>query len=669
MGKQTLRLWTFAALTFLLAGPAWAGVGRWTPYGPPEGWLVTVAASEGRLFAASEESGVYASTDRGLSWFRSSTGMGNERIESLAVDPDDHDIYAAGQRHLFRSEDQGDHWVSLGPLPVEEQPAVKLLALAPGEPDVFFLAIANALYRSTDGGQIWFRVLTHTSLLLSVLVDPNDPDSVFVGTAQPGGLLHSADGGATWAPVTNVQAGPDLPPATFPFSFDVEELAAVDTEPTTLFAVSGLRLYRSTDAGASWVEVEVPEPTPDYGGFIESVVTTPGPSPRVYVFRQGTLPLRYDLFVSEDLGETWTKLTDQARGISLRVDPATGEIFSFDTGGLGIAEDEGATWRLSPLGNQCGLSGFPRPTPKVRFAPGRTYVVVGGALWVSRGRGWSVLSQELNEQCIAIRDVAIDRRTGVFWAAYSNGIYRSTNGGTTWTRLLGPLSLGDALPFQGVTQLDSRTILLSGYGIWRSGDRGATWQNTLSGNVLHDEFDEPEFTRAVYRVRVDPSNPQIVYAGVFEIGERHPIRTLPYVYQSLDGGRTWRRLVEGGYVLAIDPKQPRTLYVFSEGGLLRSRNRGRTWQKISDFDAPSGSSAFVPDGADLQVDPFNSRVLYTARIDGVWRSVDGGRNWSPLRSGLGTLPAFEIFPDPRRAGRLFVASEGLFEGVFALPGD
>lgn len=673
MSKQACRLWILAALTFLLAGPARAGVGRWTPYGPPEGSLVTVVAHEGRLFAASEESGVYASTDRGFTWFRSSTGMGNERIESLAVDPDDDEIYAAGQRHLFRSDDQGAHWVSLGPLPVEEQPAVKLLALAPGEPDVFFLAIGNVLYRSTNGGLIWTRALTHGSALLSVLVDPNDPDSVFVGTAQPGGLLHSADGGATWAPVTNVQAGPDLPPATPPFSFDVEELAAVDTAPTTLFAVAGLRLYRSMDAGASWVEIEVPEPSPDFGGFIESVVTTPGPGPRVYVFRQGTTPLRSELFVSEDLGETWTLVTDEAFGTSLRVDPATGAIYSFDTGGVGIADGEGASWRFSPLGRQCGLSSYPRPTPKLRFAPGgRIYAVVSGRVWVSRdnGRSWSVLGEDLIDQCIAIRDVAIDRRANTFWAATDNSVYLFRDGGATWVRVLGPVPLGD-VPFQGVTVLDARTILFSGFGIWRSGDRGRTWTNTLPGPVLHDEFDEPEFQRSVYRVRVDPENPQIVYAGVIESGERHPLQVLPYVYQSLDGGRTWRRISDQGYVLAIDPSNPRTLYLGTRNGLLRSRDRGRTWRKISDFTLVPGF--FVPEGSDLRVDPRNPRVLYAARADdvedlGVWRSVDGGVTWSPLRSGLDSLPAFELFFHPRRAGHLFVASEGLFEGVFAVPG-
>ena len=676
---KVFRLGTLAVLTFALAVPARAGVERWTPYGPPEGFLVTLAIDGGRLLAATEESGVVASTDGGLTWFQSGAGLGNERIEALAVDPDDQEIYAAGQRRFFRSTDHGATWTALGALPAQSQPVNDVLALAPGEPDVFFLAIGNILYRSADDGQTWTQVLLNGTSFGSILVDPNDPHSVFAGTVEPGTLLHSGDGGTTWAQVTNVQAFPDLPPSTPPFSFGVSEITAAETSPTTFFAVSGRRLYRSKDAGAQWEEIRVPGPTPDFVVLNESVVATPGREPRIYVLQQivESFSLK-KLFVSDDLGETWDLVTEQARGTSLRIDPETGDLASFDIGGVGIAGDAGAAWRFSPLGNQsCNLFTFPRPTAKVRFGPGgRTYVVVGGRLWQSRngGQSWSVLGRDLIDQCIAVRDVAVDPRPGVLWTATFNSVYRSQNGGASWTRSLGPVSTGEGLPFQGVTQLDSRTLLFSGYGIWRSGDRGATWKQTLAGSVLHDEFDEPEFTRAVYRVRVDPGNPQIVYAGAVERGERHPPRTLPYIYQSLDGGRTWKRIVEGGDVLAIDPTQPKTLYVAEDrGGLLRSRDRGRSFKKVGELDLGPGG-AYIPNGSDLQVDPRDPRVLYAAGGDGienlgVWRSVDRGVTWEPLQAGLGSLPAFEIFPDPRLPGRFFVASEGLFAGRFAVRGN
>ena len=690
MGSQVFRL---VVLTLALAAPAWAGAERWVPFGPPEGFLITMAVDGDRLYAATDESGVVASDDRGLTWFRSSVGMGNERVAAIVLDSDGHVLYAAGQHRFFRSVDAGAHWTVLGQLPAQEPPGLGeepvhgVLALSPGEPDTFFLSIGKVLYRSTDGGRSWASVLTWPTVIQSVLVDPNDSRSLFVGTQAPAaGLLHSPDAGATWAQVTNVHpAGP--PPDTPPFSVGVPEITAAATVPTTLFALSGYsvsNLYRSVDAGATWREIQLPSPGDGVTVPVVSVVATPGRHPRVYAFQDDFTSNSFSkiaLFASDDLGDTWAVSTKVARGTRLRVDPATGALFSFNASGVGIATEEGRPWRFSPLGITCNLYGYFEPLPKVRFAPGRTYVVVGGRLWMSRdGQSWAMLARDLDDRCIDIRDVTVDRRPGVLWAAARDGVYRSNDGGTTWNlSLAGDYGLRN---FQAVTQLDAQTILVSGDRIWRSGDLGATWEKTMSHFVLHDEFDEPEFERFVCRLRVEPGNPKVVYAMVVEHGERHPPQEFAYIYQSLDGGRTWQRLPGDVYAPAIDPTRPRTLYGFGvqhapwKQGVMRSNDRGRHWELISD--SHQGLADWC--GSDLQVDPNDPRVLYSARgsyrysgfleEQGVWRSTDGGVTWAPLRTGMGNLPVHEIFLDPRRPGRLFAASpEGLFVGRFALPGD
>lgn len=672
-----MRLGALLPLLLALAVPAWAGVERWTPYGPPPGSLVTLAVDGDRLYAATDKSGVVASDDRGLTWFRSSVGMGDERVEAIVLDSDDHVLYAAGQHRFFQSVDAGAHWTVLGQLPAQEPPGLgeepvhDVLALSPGEPDTFFLSIGKVLYRSTDGGRSWASVLTRTGAILSVLVDPNDPRSVFVGTWEESEstLLHSPDAGATWAQVTNVHpAGP--PPDTPPFSHGVLEITAAATTPTTLFALSGnsgSNLYRSVDAGATWREIQLPPPGDGVTVSVVSVVATPGRHPRIYAFQDdftGNSFSEIALFASDDLGDTWALSTKAARGTSLRVDPATGALFSFNASGVGIAMEEGRPWRFSPLGISCNLDSYFEPRPKVRFARGRTYAIVGGRLWESRdGQSWSALALDLADRCIDIRDVTVDRRPGVLWAAAVNGFYRSNDGGATWKVSLpgGWYGLRD---YRIVTQLDAHTILVSGNGLWRSGDRGVTWKKTLSRFVLYDQFNDPDFERSVYRVRVEPGNPKIVYAEAVEYGERHPPLSFQHVYQSLDGGLTWRRLVSGVAHLAIDPTRPETVYGIRGGELLRSSDRGRHWKKISDYH-PSPSW----DDSDLVVDPHDPRVLYSAG-GGVWRSLDRGITWAPLSTGVGGLQVFEIFPDPRRPGRLFAASrEGLFTGSFALPGE
>jgi hypothetical protein len=133
---------------FLAALPAGAGIGRWTPYGPPSGSLLDltvhpsgrllVAAVAANIYAKNVEGGVYASDDGGRSWLWSGTGMGAEKALAMAVDPEDGDLYAVGVTRFFRSTDQGRTWtVRAQSLPLGE-PALgegsDLLTLVPGSP-------------------------------------------------------------------------------------------------------------------------------------------------------------------------------------------------------------------------------------------------------------------------------------------------------------------------------------------------------------------------------------------------------------------------------------------------------------------------------------------------------------------------------------------------------
>jgi photosystem II stability/assembly factor-like uncharacterized protein len=669
MGKQHVGGFVVLGFLLTLASPALAGVERWTPFGPPQGTLVILEVdAAGNLYAATDHSGVYKSADRGESWSWSSVGMGAEQVKAIAVGPDGDTLYAAGRNRFFRSTDAGAHWIRIGQLPVDDDgELVHFLAIAPTDPDTLYLGRGRGVYRSLDGGATWARVLTTATAVHAVLVDPNNARSVFAGTAQPGALLHSTDGGATWTPVTEVEPAPDFPPGLDPFSYGFTDLDAVPTDPATLFAVVGLRLYRSTDAGATWKEIRQEDPAFPY---TDSVAVIPGPQPRVYAFLQHVEGVSVEtLVLSDDLGETWTTVAEQTRGFRLRVQPETGDLWSFGPSGIGISEDEGAEWRFSPLGAQvCGTNSFPTPSQKVRFASRRTYATAGGWLFVSRdaGKSWSALGRELWDHCVKIRDVAVDPRPGVLWMV-DESVYRSNDGGETWEEVVEGSQIASDFPFLGITIGSPGTVLVNGCGVWRSGDDGRSWKETLTCSVIHDEFSEPDFIRNVLRLNVDPQRPQVVYAGAVESGERHPPVSLPYVYKSENGGQTWRRLVGNSYVLAIDPTRPTRVYLARPQAILRSLQRGGDWRRVSNFGLGEGAIVNTHH-VDLEVDLFDPRILYAARLDGFWRSGDGGVTWRPFNAGLRDPVAGEVFPDPRRPGRLVVSTtDGLFEGRFAPP--
>ncbi|HEX7186460.1 MAG TPA: hypothetical protein VF756_31860 [Thermoanaerobaculia bacterium] len=674
-------------LAFLIvSSPVFAGLNRWTPFGPPEGSLFTVALDgSGGLYAAADAGSVYKSSDSGDTWSWSGVGMGSDRVRALVYDPDDGDLYAAGETRIYRSTDEGRSWQTvardpeLAPVALESD----VLALSPGEPDVLFLGRENRLFRGGGAGGVgvWERVLDAEARIATVLVDPNAPQSVFVGLESfapiSHGLLHSTDGGETWAPVTDFET-------ESPFQYGVKELDVVATSPTTMFAVTAGALLRSVDAGASWRIVRT-LPHPGVGSA-ESLIVVPGPEPVVYaiqgipdLFPQEPPNLFFGLFASRDLGQTWSRVDEGGLPVqrsfnlppTLLAEPGTGDLWAFALDRVLEGVDGGRHWVKHLLGTQlCGYGAAGERRPKLRFRPGnpsRMYAVVGSRLWTSgdAGKSWRILAEDVVEGCVKLSDVVVDPgRRDTLYAASGEGVFRSTDGGETWTHVLrgrDPLGHNPRPPmhFLNLASPRSGEVVAAGWGIWQSGDFGGRWQPRLSRVALYPQFDEPEFARDVVQLVIDPSRPQILYAGAVESGERHPPRTYSYIYRSTDGGRTWRKLLENAHVIAIDPSDSRTLYALGLAGLRRSRDDGRTWQRISSF----GSE---PAQADLEVDPFDPRTLWAARRDGVWRSTDGGVTWERQNQGLHRNTAFasDLFFHPRRPGLLYVASNGLFEGYF-----
>lgn len=670
MRQLRIRSALLAGFLGLLASPCLAAGPRWTPYGPPAGALITLAVdTAGRLYTAAESSGVYASTNGGRSWSWSGSGMGTERTRAVAVDPDDGDLYAMGETRFFRSTDRGRTWtVRALNVPLGEMvPGGDVLAVVPGgEADTLFLARSQTLLRSKNGGATWRSLAFHpASPITAILVDPRDPRSIFVGTQQIGGLFHSADGGATWAEVTNVQP-PGLPPFENPFHFGIDQLTALPTSPTTLFALAGLALYRSTDGGASWHLVE-PAPAPG-AGYIDSVAAVSGESgapDTIFTIQQLISSdgfAHHGLFSSRDRGTTWTRLDDGSEPFGRLLAAPDGELYALAVDAVEHGENSGVHWRRFLIGSQfCGASDLSDRGGLLRWTAdgSRVYALVGFRLFVSNdgGRFWTARAQQLSESCIKLSDVQMDPgHPNTLYASTDRGVYKSLDGGLTWAGTVPGEHPEDVRAFRALALLPGNTLVGGACGIERSPDGGAAWQETLSCDVLHPEYGEPDFLREVTRLRVDPKRPRVLYAEVIEEGERHPPVFLPYVYRSTDGGATWQVLSTeaiGARAIAIDPKSPRTLYLAKDGEILRSTDDGRTWTRI-------GNPGAGASGYDLLVDPASSRILYSAGPLGVFRSTDGGATWSPFSAGLRGRAVLNLFRDPRRP-TLYAGAGGLFQ--------
>jgi photosystem II stability/assembly factor-like uncharacterized protein len=235
-----------------------------------------------------------------------------------------------------------------------------------------------------------------------------------------------------------------------------------------------------------------------------------------------------------------------------------------------------------------------------------------------------------------------------------DGIYRSADAGRTWTHL----GLRDAhqIPALAVDPRNADRIFVAALGhpygpneergIYRSTDGGKSFQKVLGKDENTGGND----------VDLDPSNPEIVYATMWE--ERQGpwensvwAGTNGGMFKSTDGGSTWRQLTNGLPAVvqanvAISPADPRRLYAAVAGykapgssgdrgavGIYRSDDAGETWTVITTDTRPAGRIG----GGDLPMPiahPKNPDIVIMASTVS-WKSVDGGRTWAAFKGAPG----------------------------------
>ena len=249
-----------------------------------------------------------------------------------------------------------------------------------------------------------------------------------------------------------------------------------------------------------------------------------------------------------------------------------------------------------------------------------------------------------------------------------DGIYKSTDAGKTWTHL----GLRDGQQIAQVAvdprNADRVFVAVAGHpygpneerGIFRSLDGGATFEKVLYKDENTGGAD----------VQIDPSNPEIVYASLWESREG-PWENSTWngdnggIFKSTDGGKNWTRLTSGlpdamvQANLAIAPSSPATLVAavrtkqFSK--LYRSEDGGEHWTVATDDKRPATGIG----GGDLpvvRIDPKNPGIVYSASIV-CWKSTDGGKNWEGWRGAPGGDDYQNVWINPNDTNIIALASD------------
>ncbi len=238
-----------------------------------------------------------------------------------------------------------------------------------------------------------------------------------------------------------------------------------------------------------------------------------------------------------------------------------------------------------------------------------------------------------------------------YFGATGGGVWKTTDGGRAWENIsdgffggsIGAISVAQNDPnvmYVGGGEKTVRGNVSSGYGIWKSVDAGKTWEASGLKNSRH-----------IPRIVIDPTNHDVVYAGV--LGNIYKPTEDRGVYKSTDGGKTWKKTLfananSGVVDLLIDPTNPRILYAstwrvqrtpysLSSGGdgsaLWKSSDRGETWTEISTNKGfPKDTLGIIG----VTVSPINNQRVW-AMVEnkdqgGLYRSDDGGKTWNNVNS-------------------------------------
>jgi len=595
-------------------------------------------------FFAGNDNRLYRSSDGGKTW-TFQPGW-NAPIRELFVDSstlaDSPTIYASTGAGIYKSSNGGATWAACN----KGLSSANIRDMGGGVSDgkaVLFCTVPTSLsgatltggvYRSTDGGDSWRQVVKGLTAKFegqaveynAIGVCASNPDVAYLGSDDYWGptIYKTVDGGETWNLKLIHPGCPYRPPGTvverdwltlhldWGWGGPPWQVRVCPTDPNVLAFSEYARTFRSNDGGNSWFVCNNQETFTgsDWWKSVGFEVTTV----YGYYFDPFQLNRHYITYTdigfarSEDGGDSWRWSANGSPWkntfYSLCFDPAVPgrmwaaasnnhdlphhkmlrqEVTAF-TGGILHSGDFGATW--SDIGHSSGLP-----------AGAATSIVL---------------------------DPSSPVQSRTLWASVlSRGVYKSTDGGSTWVAKNSGLGMPDNLNTWVLKRLPDGALYVSvtlavdaarkSYkgGLFRSVDGGDHWVLVNQNFALN----------WIVGYKIDEQDPNRIYVGCFEA----PQLGGGGGYASSDGGVTWSRILDKLDVWGItpDPEAPDRLWAcvqsgdsYEGEGLFLSEDAGSSWSKLPTFPF----TAYGPQ--QVHFDPADSRVVRVTTFGGgVWKGT------------------------------------------------
>jgi photosystem II stability/assembly factor-like uncharacterized protein len=485
-----------------------------------------------------------------------------------------------------------------------------------------------------------------------IAFDPRDTDIIWVG-APTGGLWKSMDGGQTWTTTTD-----HLP------NLGVSDILIHPQNPDIIYIATGDKqrgstlsfgVMKSLDGGQTWQFTGLNPHVTEKCKIGQMLMHPDDPETILLAANKG-------IYKTTDGGDTWIK---KASGdfFDIEVNAAHSSTWYASRAGTGVYRsiDSGENWtRLT--------NGLPVPSNRI----GRIAIAVCTS---SPQILYAVYCQDVESQ-------------GWEWGLY--GVYRSIDGGSTWTlqanspNLLGWATNGLDTGGQGgyalildVKPTDPNVVYVGAVNIWKSMDGGITWQIISNTSTIWVHVDHHDFAflpgssttifscndgglhksndggktwtdlssglviQQVYRLGLSPQDPHQVVVGTQDNGS-----------EILNG--EWRAVYGGdGTECIIDPINNSIIYCsWQFGNFLRSDNGGGSFGRIFEYEGGEYYAWVAP----LVMDPYDSATLYTAS-NRVYKSTNRGNNRTPISAELSGEPMTVLAVAPSNPNCIF-ATDG-----------
>ncbi|NKI31860.1 T9SS type A sorting domain-containing protein [Muricauda sp. DJ-13] len=488
---------------------------------------------------------------------------------------------------------------------------INAMAVDPNNPDIWYAgAPSGGIWKSTDAGSTWTNLFDEFLQIgvSGIAIDPNDSNIIYIATGDDDaansfsvGVFKSIDGGASWAETT---LGPSSDP-NWGNNRLMSEIAIDPTDSNTIWVATSFGLYKSIDAGASWDRKRV--------GNITDFRLKPGDSNTVYAITDSR-------FFKSTNGEDFNEITDILPSASGRrvidVTPANPDVVyiltakiqseGYEYQGLYKSTDSGETFAESPNTVNIMESSQAWFDLALAVSPTDENELYMGCLniWRSDNGGdtFTRLNQWFrNDAAYAHADIhTLKFFNGILYAGTDGGLYITENGGAAFTDKTGNMAVTQ---FYRLSVARNNSNRLAGGTQDNAGyvANGTEWNVYTGGDGMDYE--------------IDPNNEDIIY-GFVQFGD--PLFITNNAGES--AGQVAAPAGETGNWIT-------PLAVNSLGEVFAGYDRavyklvGNAWEKWSnDF----GSNNLD----DIEVYLNDPNIMYVADEDFVYRSNDGGRTFS-----------------------------------------